>query len=257
MEVASSSICGTDLNFMAHGSTGLHVRPRVRRLRRRDRLTPSSRRSPARSATQCRAGYTQRCIGEHANLGIFVDGGLADRVRVPPQNLVAATARAGDATTRASSNPPPSLGTECSGPRSAPASASSCSAAGRSVCWPSPRCAARRAMRPMSRPGTRTSARRPSGSAPAKPAGELRRRHRSRRQRIGHRPVRASWHVPAAAWSCSGVFPQTVPVPGVDDAGQRADLDRCDGLRAGADGVRDVEQGRGDARRRIPRSPGP
>jgi threonine dehydrogenase-like Zn-dependent dehydrogenase len=31
----------------------------------------------------------QRCTGPHANLGIFTDGGLADRVAVPERNLVA------------------------------------------------------------------------------------------------------------------------------------------------------------------------
>jgi threonine dehydrogenase-like Zn-dependent dehydrogenase len=38
---------------------------------------------------QCLAGYTQRCVGEHRNLGIFCDGGLSDRIRVPAECLVA------------------------------------------------------------------------------------------------------------------------------------------------------------------------
>ncbi len=87
MEVSSSSICGTDLNFMALGpsdytfghefagfvdGTPYAVEPNLF----------------CGTCDQCRAGFTQRCIGEHANLGIFVDGGLCDRIRIPPQNLV-------------------------------------------------------------------------------------------------------------------------------------------------------------------------
>ena len=30
---------------------------------------------------ECLAGHTQRCVGEHRNLGIFCDGGLSDRIR--------------------------------------------------------------------------------------------------------------------------------------------------------------------------------
>ncbi len=87
MEVSSSSICGTDLGFMQLGpldftfghefagdvdGTAYAVEPTLF----------------CAECDQCRAGFTQRCVGEHANLGIFVDGGLADRVRVPAQNLV-------------------------------------------------------------------------------------------------------------------------------------------------------------------------
>lgn len=87
MEVSSSSICGTDLNFMGMGAldftfghefagvvdgTAYAVEPTV----------------SCGECDQCRAGFTQRCVGTHSNLGIFSDGGLADRVRVPAQNLV-------------------------------------------------------------------------------------------------------------------------------------------------------------------------
>ncbi len=87
MEVSSSSICGTDLNFMQLGpsaytfghefagfvdGTPYAVEPSLY----------------CAKCEQCRAGFTQRCVGEHANLGIFVDGGLCDRIRIPPQNLV-------------------------------------------------------------------------------------------------------------------------------------------------------------------------
>jgi threonine dehydrogenase-like Zn-dependent dehydrogenase len=87
MEVSSSSICGTDLNFMQLGpsdytfghefagyvdGTAYAVEPTL----------------SCGECDQCRAGFTQRCVGQHANLGIFVDGGLADRIRIPEQNLV-------------------------------------------------------------------------------------------------------------------------------------------------------------------------
>jgi 2-desacetyl-2-hydroxyethyl bacteriochlorophyllide A dehydrogenase len=88
LEVASSSICGTDLSFFGlgpldftfgHEFAGLvdgvpyAVEPTLY----------------CGACEQCRAGFTQRCTGGSSNLGIFTDGGLADRVRVPQQNLVA------------------------------------------------------------------------------------------------------------------------------------------------------------------------
>ena len=87
MEVSSSSICGTDLNFMGMGAldftfghefagyvdgTAYAVEPTL----------------SCGECDQCRSGFTQRCVGTHSNLGIFSDGGLADRVRVPASNLV-------------------------------------------------------------------------------------------------------------------------------------------------------------------------
>ena len=88
LEVRSSSICGTDLGFLAMGplpftfghefagvvdGVPYAVEPTLR----------------CGTCTECLAGHTQRCVGEHGNLGIFIDGGLADRVRVPAENLVA------------------------------------------------------------------------------------------------------------------------------------------------------------------------
>lgn len=87
MEVVSSSICGTDLGFAAMGLGGFTyghefagtvdgvpyaVEPTLW----------------CGACAQCSGGHTQRCVGEHANLGIFVDGGLADRARVPATSLV-------------------------------------------------------------------------------------------------------------------------------------------------------------------------
>jgi threonine dehydrogenase-like Zn-dependent dehydrogenase len=88
VEVVSSSICGTDFGLVAMGSEGYTlghefagtvdgvlyaVEPSVY----------------CGECEQCRAGHTQRCSGEHGNLGVFSDGGLADRARVPQYALTA------------------------------------------------------------------------------------------------------------------------------------------------------------------------
>ncbi|HEX4429491.1 MAG TPA: alcohol dehydrogenase catalytic domain-containing protein [Frankiaceae bacterium] len=87
MEVSSSSICGTDLNFMGMGGLdftfGHEFAGYVDGIAYAVEPTLS-----CGECDQCREGFTQRCVGTHSNLGIFSDGGLADRVRVPPQNLV-------------------------------------------------------------------------------------------------------------------------------------------------------------------------
>ena len=87
LEVVASSICGTDVGMVAMGATGFTlghefagtvdgvayaVEPTVYCGR----------------CEECLAGRTQRCSGEHGNLGIFLDGGLADRVVVSPEALV-------------------------------------------------------------------------------------------------------------------------------------------------------------------------
>ncbi len=85
-DVVAASICGTDFELVARRTQGFTlghemsvavdgvvyaVEPTVR----------------CGICEQCRAGFTQRCTGEHGNLGIFSDGGLADRVAVPPYAL--------------------------------------------------------------------------------------------------------------------------------------------------------------------------
>jgi 2-desacetyl-2-hydroxyethyl bacteriochlorophyllide A dehydrogenase len=88
MNISSSSICGTDLNFMQLGPSdytfGHEFAGYVDAIPYA--VEPSI---SCGECDQCRAGYTQRCTGAHANLGIFTDGGLSDRIRVPEQNLVA------------------------------------------------------------------------------------------------------------------------------------------------------------------------
>lgn len=87
LDVVSSSICGTDLNFIAMGATGFvyghefagtvdgvpyAIEPTIH----------------CGTCVQCAAGYTQRCTNGSANLGIFVNGGLCERVLVPQYTLV-------------------------------------------------------------------------------------------------------------------------------------------------------------------------
>lgn len=88
VEVVSSGICGTDLGFLAMGpldfTFGHEFAGTVDGVPYAVEPTLF-----CGICAQCRSGHTQRCTGEHSNLGIFVDGGLADRVRVPAENLVA------------------------------------------------------------------------------------------------------------------------------------------------------------------------
>ena len=87
VEVASSSICGTDLGLVEMGAEGFTlghefagwvdgvayaVEPLV----------------ACQSCEECTAGHTNRCTGGRVNLGIFVDGGLCDRIIVPSRCLV-------------------------------------------------------------------------------------------------------------------------------------------------------------------------
>ena len=87
VEVATSGICGTDLGFVAMGpldfTFGHELAGFVDGVPYAVEPTIF-----CGSCAECLAGHTQRCTGEHANLGIFVDGGMADRVLVPRENLV-------------------------------------------------------------------------------------------------------------------------------------------------------------------------
>jgi threonine dehydrogenase-like Zn-dependent dehydrogenase len=88
LEVASSSICGTDLSFFGLGALDFTFGHEFAGLV--DGIPYAVEPTLyCGSCAQCLAGFTQRCTGEHSNLGIFADGGLADRVIVPQQNLVA------------------------------------------------------------------------------------------------------------------------------------------------------------------------
>src|SRR5947209_7050525 len=86
LDVVAAGICGTDVDYMAMGpmpftfghefagtldGVAYGVEPTVW----------------CERCEQCLAGHTNRCV-ELNNLGLGLDGGLADRVRVPSRNLV-------------------------------------------------------------------------------------------------------------------------------------------------------------------------
>lgn len=88
LDVVSSSICGTDLGLVAAGAGGFTLGHEFT-VRSGDAVYAVEPTVYCGRCDQCRAGSTQRCTGEHANLGIFVDGGLAERALVQPYALVA------------------------------------------------------------------------------------------------------------------------------------------------------------------------
>ena len=87
LEVKSSSICGTDLDFMAMGVTGFIYGHEFAGL---VNGVPYAVEPTLHCGTceQCVAGYTQRCVTASANLGIFTNGGLCERLVVPDYTLV-------------------------------------------------------------------------------------------------------------------------------------------------------------------------
>lgn len=88
VDVVSSSICGTDIGFVGMGASGFTYGHEFAGLV--DGIPYAV--EPTQwcgACAQCAIGSTQRCTGEHANLGIFTDGGLADRALVRPEQLVA------------------------------------------------------------------------------------------------------------------------------------------------------------------------
>lgn len=87
MRVAASSICGTDVGLAAMGLSGFTLGHEFAGFVNGVpyAVEPTNF---CGACDQCVAGQTQRCVGEHTNLGILVDGGLADRARVLPEHLV-------------------------------------------------------------------------------------------------------------------------------------------------------------------------
>jgi len=89
LSVLSSSICGTDVGLVAMGSTGYTLGHEFAGLAEDGRAYAVEPNLSCGDCAECVSGQTQRCIGPHTNLGIFVDGGLCERIRVPAPNLVA------------------------------------------------------------------------------------------------------------------------------------------------------------------------
>jgi threonine dehydrogenase-like Zn-dependent dehydrogenase len=88
IDVVSSSICGTDFGLVAMGSEGYTLGHEFAGTV--DGVLYAVEPSVFCGAcAECRAGHTQRCTGEHANLGVFSDGGLAEHARVPTYSLTA------------------------------------------------------------------------------------------------------------------------------------------------------------------------
>ena len=88
LEVASSSICGTDVGLLSMGMEGFTLGHEFAGYLDGVPYAVEPTVWCGRCA-ECLAGHTQRCVGEHRNLGIFCDGGLSDRIRVPAECLVA------------------------------------------------------------------------------------------------------------------------------------------------------------------------
>lgn len=87
VQVRSSSICGTDLNLVAMGASGFVYGHEFAGLV--DGVAYAI--EPVifcGRCEQCLAGHTQRCTEGRANLGIFADGGLCERIVVPRSTLV-------------------------------------------------------------------------------------------------------------------------------------------------------------------------
>jgi threonine dehydrogenase-like Zn-dependent dehydrogenase len=88
LDVAAASICASDYGLMAMGGTGFTLGHEF--AGRADGVAYAV--EPTISCGACRectAGNTQRCEGEHGILGVFIDGGMTERLKVPAANLVA------------------------------------------------------------------------------------------------------------------------------------------------------------------------
>ncbi len=88
LEVGAASICGSDLGLLELGLPATLGHEFAGTLDGKAYCV-----EPVQfcgDCDQCRAGSTQRCRGEGRPglLGVFLDGGLADRVAVPPTGLI-------------------------------------------------------------------------------------------------------------------------------------------------------------------------
>lgn len=87
LELAAASVCGTDMGLVAMDAEGFTLGHEFAGLL--DGTAYAVEPSVYCGAcSECQQGHTQRCVGEHRNLGVFSDGGLADRALVPRYGLV-------------------------------------------------------------------------------------------------------------------------------------------------------------------------
>src|SRR5690606_25609196 len=90
LDVASSSICGTDVNFVAMGMQGFTYGHEFAGVALDGTAYAVEPTIHCGRCDECTAGNTQRCTADvQGNLGIFRDGGLSDAVVVPEYTLVA------------------------------------------------------------------------------------------------------------------------------------------------------------------------
>jgi 2-desacetyl-2-hydroxyethyl bacteriochlorophyllide A dehydrogenase len=90
LDVVSSSICGTDVNFVAMGMQGFTYGHEFAGVAADGRAYAVEPALHCGRCAECLAGNTQRCTsGEQGNLGIFRDGGLCDAIVEPDYTLVA------------------------------------------------------------------------------------------------------------------------------------------------------------------------
>lgn len=87
LEMVASSICGTDLGLVANRVQGFTLGHEMA-VRADGAVYAVEPTVYCGRCEQCQAGWPQRCTGEHASLGIYCDGGLAERVLVPHYSLV-------------------------------------------------------------------------------------------------------------------------------------------------------------------------
>jgi threonine dehydrogenase-like Zn-dependent dehydrogenase len=88
LTVVSASICGTDTGMVEMGSTGYTLGHEFAGIAEDGRAYAVEPNYWCGVCPECRVGDTQRCVGEHRNLGVFSDGGLCERIAVPSQYLV-------------------------------------------------------------------------------------------------------------------------------------------------------------------------
>jgi 2-desacetyl-2-hydroxyethyl bacteriochlorophyllide A dehydrogenase len=89
LDIRASSICGTDVNFVAMGAQGFTYGHEFAGVGPDGRAYAVEPAIYCGVCDECRSGHTVRCTGEvRANLGLFADGGLADAIVVPEYALL-------------------------------------------------------------------------------------------------------------------------------------------------------------------------
>jgi len=89
LSVAAAGICGTDVNFAAAGMTGFIYGHEFAGVDDNGTAYFVEPIIYGGECEECRSGNTQRCTEPgHGSLGLFIDGGMAEAVRVPEYTLL-------------------------------------------------------------------------------------------------------------------------------------------------------------------------